>query len=448
METIILVPGGGGSRLTFKGQEIWPPTLGEVAGGYQHLTELQDSRVKVAKIVDAVPKVFPCYQVYKPLQDDLNTIAKSRGLRRLDFPYDWRKDIFSAANKLASKITSCVNKGSTSVTLVCHSMGNLVARLVLESGDYPNVSDKITKYIGICGPHCGVPRILEYVLGLKDWLGISAPDMKTLSANPDFPSCYQCLPFQGDQALSNVHSTPPEVKDFYLPAVATEFDLSHDNLDAAKRVQAKLNFNNRPATAHYILIAGTDQDTDERVEYDETVFFGVPTDYLGDGTIPLRSAAIGQFNPYVKPGDHIGILKSYPFREVLYDVLTGGTLAPELTLVEAPGITLSLNSFTFAPHEPISVLIIPDLRTQEISGTLQITRVTAPEGKRFVRYQEQPVVYRGPQIGMIRSTISAPADPGAYRVTFSGSHGTSPVTAAGFVVSKVSVGQFDKIRRG
>ena len=260
-------------------------------------------------------------------------------------------------------------------------MGNLVARLVLESGDYPNVSDKITKYIRFAGPHCGVPRILEYVLGLKDWLGISAPDMKTLSANPDFPSCYQCLPFQGDQALSNVHSTPPEVKDFYLPAVATEFDLSHDNLDAAKRVQAKLNFNNRPATAHYILIAGTDQDTDEKVEYDETVFFGVPTDYLGDGTIPLRSAAIGQFNPYVKPGDHIGILKSYPFREVLYDVLTGGTLAPELTLVEAPGITLSLNSFTFAPHEPISVLIIPDLRTQEISGTLQITRVTAPEGK-------------------------------------------------------------------
>ena len=287
METIILVPGGGGSRLTFKGQEIWPPTSGEVAGGYQHLTELQDSRVKVAKIVDAVPKVFPCYQVYKPLQDDLNTIAKSRGLRRLDFPYDWRKDIFSAANKLASKITSCVNKGSTSVTLVCHSMGNLVARLVLESGDYPNVSDKITKYIGICGPHCGVPRILEYVLGLKDWLGISAPDMKTpKTPNPDFPSCYQCLPFQGDQALSNVHSTPPEVKDFYLPAVATEFDLSHDNLDAAKRVQAKLNFNNRPATAHYILIAGTDQDTDEKVEYDETVFFGVPTDYLGDGTNP------------------------------------------------------------------------------------------------------------------------------------------------------------------
>src|SRR5690349_21682398 len=222
METIILVPGGGGTRLTFKGQEIWPPSLGEVAGGYQHLTELQDSRVKVDKVVDAVPKLFPCYQVYKPLQDDLNTIAKKRGVRRVDFPYDWRKDVFSAVGKLASKITSCVNKGSTSITLVCHSMGNLVARLILDIGDYPNLSHNMTEYVVTWGPHSGVPRVLEYALGLKDWLGISAADMKSLSANPDFPACYQCLPFQSDPVLWNVHTTPPQVEDFYLPNVATQ----------------------------------------------------------------------------------------------------------------------------------------------------------------------------------------------------------------------------------
>src|SRR5262249_29576143 len=157
--------------------------------------------------------------------------------------YDWRKDVFSAANKLAAKITSCVNKGSDSITLVCHSMGNLVARLILESGDYPNVSDKITKYIGICGPHIGVPRVLEYALGLKDWPGISAADMKTLSANPDYTACYQCLPFQGNHVLLDISTTPPQVKDFYQSGVANAFHLSHDNLDAAKQLQAKLNFN-------------------------------------------------------------------------------------------------------------------------------------------------------------------------------------------------------------
>ena len=94
-----------------------------------------------------------------------------------------------------------------------------------------------------------------------------------------------------------------------------------------------------------------------------------------------------------------------------------------------------MNNFIYAPNEPIEILIIPDLRTQEISGALEIARVIGPEARRFARYQEQPVVYRGPQISFIRSTLPAPADPGAYRVTFRGSHGTSPRTAGGFVVS-------------
>jgi hypothetical protein len=87
------------------------------------------------------------------------------------------------------------------------------------------------------------------------------------------------------------------------------------------------------------------------------------------------------------------------------------------------------------PYEEIEILLIPDLRTQELSGSLQFARVVGPEARRFVRYQEQPIVYRGPQITSLRSTIAAPADPGAYRITFSGSHGTSPKTAGGFVVS-------------
>jgi hypothetical protein len=449
METIILVPGGGGSRLKLKGQEIWPPTIGEVIGGYQRLTELQDAHVKVTKIVDAIYLILPFYEVYKPLQDDLNKIAKDLGSRRVDFPYDWRKDILESADKLASKIASCVNKGSTSITLVCHSMGNLLARVVLESGDYSNASwfNKITKYVGICGPHSGVPRVLEYTLGLKDWLGISASDMKMLSANPNFPSCYQCLPFVGDQVLLDVHNGPPQVKDFYDQAIATDFDLSLQNLAAAKNLQDKLDFSKKPVGTQYVLIAGSDQSTDEKIEFDELTFYAVPTDYLGDGTIPLWSAAVGQLNPQVTPGDHIGILKSYQFREILYDVLTGGTLAPQLSLIEVPGITLSLNNFTFAAHEPINVTIIPDSRTQEISGTLRITRAVGTESKKFVRYQEQPVVYRGPHIRVIRSTLSAPADLGAYRVTFTGSHETSVRTAAAFVVSKASTGRrLEKIR--
>jgi len=315
-------------------------------------------------------------------------------------------------------------------------MGNLLGRVILESGDYSNKSwfDKITRYIGICGPHAGVPEILEYALGLKKWVCISPADMKTVSANTDYPSCYQCLPLEGYPVLLEDGQT----KDFYTPAVAREFDLNQQNLDAAKNLQSKLDFSNRPPDVRYTLIAGSGQQTDEQVEYDGSTYDTTPTDDLGDSTIPLWSSAPVQLNPQVTPGDHIGIFKSYPFRNILYEILTNGTLVPQLSLVEQPGITLSLNNFTFAAHEPIQVLIIPDLRTQEISGTLQITRVVDTKGRKFVRYQEHQIMYRGPQIRVIRLTISAPADPGAYRIAFTGSHGTSQRTATGFIVSRVS----------
>jgi len=443
MDTIILVPGGGGSRLTLKSQEIWPPNFNEIIFGYQRTTELQDSRVKATKVLDVYPPgaIIPCYEVYRPLQDDLNKIAQNLGSNRIDFAYDWRKDISWAANELASKIASAVSAGSTSITLVGHSMGNLLARVVLESGDYSNKNwfSKIGRYVGICGPHRGVPEILEYVLGLSSWVSISASDMRIVSANSAYAACYQCLPFQNIPVLVDIHIGP---QNFYDPGVANTFGLNQQNLDAAKVLQSKISFAQKPNNVNYTLIAGSQQSTDELIDFDGVTFQDIVKDSQGDGTIPLWSTTSPQINSRVTPGDHIGIFKSYPFRQILYEILTAGTLAPELSLVEIPGITLSLNAITYLPHEPIDVLIIPDLATQEISGTLEITRVATPEVKkpRFVRYREQPVTYQGPQIRFIHATMHAPADLGAYRISFKGSHGTSPRTAATFAVVAPSAG--------
>jgi len=274
--------------------------------------------------------------------------------------------------------------------------------------------------------------MLECALGVKDFMSISPADMKTVSANTDYPACYQCLPFEGYPVLLDLLQG---LKDFYVPAVANFFQLNQQNLDAAKNLQNKLNFNGAPPGVRYALIAGSQFQTDETVEYDGSTYEDTPTDDLGDSVVPLWSSAPAQLHPQTTPGDHVGIFKTYPFRQILYEVLTNGGLVPQLSLVEQPGATLCLNDFIFAAHEPIEVLIIPDLRTQEISGSLQITRVADTKGAKFVRYQEYPVVYRGPQIRFIRSTISAPADPGAYRMTFAGSHGTS-LRTAGFLVSR------------
>ncbi len=411
MDTIILVPGGGGSRLTLQNQEVWPPTIPELVAGYNRTPQLLSSNVKVGTILDGIPKVFPCYGVYGPLQDDLAKIAKSCGAQFVNFPYDWRKDVLVTAADLAKKIKSCVKSPSDEITLVGHSMGNLLARIILESGDYSSKSwfGNIKRYVGICGPHYGVPVILKYTLGLSSWLGISASDMKALSKDPRYPSCYQCLPFEGKDVLFDSQSGNPQAKDFYTASVANDYDLDLTNLGKAKDVQTKLSFANKPTTVDYDLISGSSHTTDEWLEYDgPTSFVSAHQDQDGDSTIPLWSSKVLPYTQWVTPGDHVDILKSYPFKQILYLILGCKGLTPDLTLMDLPGLTISLNKFVYAPYEEIEILLIPDLRTQELSGSLQITRVVGPEARRFVRYQEQPVVYRGPQITYLRSTIAAP----------------------------------------
>ena len=321
MDTIILVPGGGGSRLTLQNQEIWPPTIPELVAGYNRTPQLLSSNVKVGTILDGIPKVFPCYGVYGPLQDDLAKIAKSCGSQFVNFPYDWRKDVLVTAADLAKKIKSCVKSSSDEITLVGHSMGNLLARIILESGDYSSKSwfGNIKRYVGICGPHYGVPVILKYTLGLSSWLGISASDMKALSKDPRYPSCYQCLPFEGKDVLFNSQSGTPQAKDFYTASVANDYDLDLTNLGKAKDVQTKLSFANKPTTVEYDLISGSSHTTDEWLEYDgPTSFVSAHQDQDGDSTIPLWSSKVLPYTQWVTPGDHVDILKSYPFKQILY----------------------------------------------------------------------------------------------------------------------------------
>jgi len=436
METMILVPGPQGSRLTLNGEEIWPPTVPEMIGGYNRMSKLLNPNAQASTIFDKIACFGVDYGVYQPLQDDLDTIAQQPGAtkKRLDFPYDWRIDLLDTADTLASVIAGCVKKGSDSVTLVCHSGGNLVARVLLEGKKYKCESwfSNITKYVGICGPHFGVPRILTYALGLQGSMGIRPSDMQSGAANRNFPSCYQFLPFHGyHKVLWDYRQTPPADVNFYTTATIPPLDPT--NLGMATALQQTINFGKKPDTK-YFLMAGTGQLTNESIDYWNPHYSHIDDGFDGDAMIPIQSSTYLPLPVFETPGDHIGIFKTHPFRCKLYEILTDGTLKPKLSRAAGTGASLSLNDVVFSPGEPIQLLIIPDSTTPNVmSVSLDITR---GDVNGFRTYSSRSLDFEGRGMGLFSAQIKAPEKPGAYLINLKGSHSTTAETRAGFVVQK------------
>ena len=120
----------------------------------------------------------------------------------------------------------------------------------------------------------------------------------------------------------------------------------------------------------------------------------------------------------------------------MYEVLTDKQLSAKLSRADKKGASLSLNDVVLSPGEKIQLLIIPDLATDAISGSLEIAR-RDEKLKKFRRYRSSSLKYEGPQIRFISAQIRAPEKPGAYLIRLNGEkHRTTDKTSAGFVVQK------------
>jgi hypothetical protein len=282
LETIIFLPGGGGSCLTLNNESVWPPYWWEFASHYSRLQQFLDPGVVASQVLSSIPpNQILSWPIYGPILDDLQTMAHSNHFNFIAFPYDFRKSVFDSAYALKEQIVDCYNGGDVPVTLVCHSTGNQVARAVLENKNWWSQPwfSCLKRYVGICGPHFGVPEVLEYGLGRSDWLSIAATDMQTFSRDHRYPGCYQLFPYKGYPVLVDVNTG---TRNIYNASVASDFNLDWTNLKAARRLQNTVKFSNKPPRVEYDLVAAFGQMTDEIIEYDGTNFVGIePTNRRG-----------------------------------------------------------------------------------------------------------------------------------------------------------------------
>jgi hypothetical protein len=380
-------------------------------------------------------------EVYKPILDDLKIIAGRTNSFTEFVHYDWRLDNWTQGTEaLASAMGRVEARGATSITLICHSMGGLICRLMLETGRYKEEKwvQKISKAIFVCTPHLGAAKPLGFALPSvpETDYAIQKADMVKLLGDERYPAGYQCMPHMGRDVLYDESHDPPVPQDIYLPEVDDKYGLGRRNTSSLKKVRELLT--GRPAAVKYVLVAGKDHDTAAAFGFKGTTYKDTYLTKLGDGTVVISSAQPdkmrGPDDPEPMPGDHLGILNTGEFKKFLYKEL--GDEKPPTPMVDGrPRVVVSLQKDFVRPDEEISVLIIPDDAATEISGTLRLSKISLePQPSKTAYRTESDLSYRGTPITHLASRLTAPSEQGAYMVEFEGSHRSDESSAAILVV--------------
>jgi len=429
MGTELFLPDGRGGR----GEKVWPPRPLETQLGYRRREKLADPRVIPGDIISDVL----CFDFYQPpldLLQDLGFTTDGTDQRLVPFPYDWRRDLFETTAALAVRIGEMA-PAAERISLVAHSMGGLIARLLLESPDWRN-SDwfpKIDQLIAIAVPHLGAPLALGRILGVDSAVGISGEDFAWLASRETFPSAYQLLPAPGEAVCWDQTNPTLGTLNIYGEADAGSLGLNARLLERARAVHRVLGANASPAHVRYFYLAAAGHRTPTRLNVfrraDGTVDPSqtqlTRTADSGDGTVPMFSALPRLGQRHIATNEHATAFKGDAFRRVFVR-LFGLDEGPALEAALA-GLALSIEAPLVTAGEDIEVLLHavgdaddPHGALGEIKGDLVLRKVRDGDATVEEEVRRAPVAYAGPALSRLRLYLAPIEAPGHYQLHFEG----------------------------
>ncbi|WP_232697945.1 lipase/acyltransferase domain-containing protein [Brevibacillus daliensis] len=242
-------------------------------------------------------------QQYNRMAEHLENVGYKKGETLFAFPYDWRLSTAEQAGHLQDKIDTALERSQANqVQLVAHSMGGLVTKGMLVSA--PSYQKKVNKVIYMGTPFLGSPRAYQAINFGYDF-GIGAGIYKPFSKETGriiaehSPAVYELLPsreyvkrskylfeLKDRKAIPLSYdemSRHPFVNRGYAPLWKSAGQL-HDKWDKQKITvpQYQIIGDGQETLAGYHLIG--------KLENHQLPF----SDFLGDGTVPARSAS---YNP-------------------------------------------------------------------------------------------------------------------------------------------------------
>ncbi|MGI9386140.1 MAG: DNA/RNA non-specific endonuclease, partial [Methyloligellaceae bacterium] len=234
------------------------------------------------------------------------------GLDTEFLPYDWRYAPADIAAKLVARLRE---QGQRGVTLVCHSMGGLVARAMAAADQN---SDLISRIITIGTPNHGSyspVQLFRLTHSMLQMIGrIDLTHTPSEIANKfvrHFPGLVEMMP-----APERRHG-----ENYFDPAGWPSGGARPLARVLANALQSK---NALPEPdSRFVQIIGVDQETIQRarIEDNELVY---ELNHQGDGTVPLDLAMMGDVERYFVRGEHGGLCNMSSIINGVRDIIATG----------------------------------------------------------------------------------------------------------------------------
>lgn len=428
----ILIPGIMGSVLQLGDEIIWPGPASSLILPFGKMQELMREDLVATDCI----RSFSITDQYQALIDDLMTCGFSEADHTLVVAaYDWRKDNALAAQKLADHIDDAEKRygDKVAIMLVAHSMGGLISRYYLESGqfnDRPGFG-KVRQLITLGTPHGGAAIALPLVLGQEKRLFLNKDQVLQATSDPRYPAAYQLLPARGEPFAWN-EDAGSDLLDIYDRVIARRLGLVDANMAAAERFRSRLDVARRPANVRYFSFAGTQQATATHVLIRAAKGTRLRPDAIedddgGDGTVPVWSGFLPGLQRHFVGGEHGTMYQNNQLRSVL-----GTLLGKPHTLAGIPDqVQVAVRDKVVEPGDTVHLSISFGKSLRDFSGVLTVERAQTDPVSGVVLgfdppFSVNPVQYNGLGMEAMSLTLTAPDIPGFYRVTIRNSLNAAP----------------------
>jgi pimeloyl-ACP methyl ester carboxylesterase len=329
---LIMIPGIMGSNLVYGSYRVWPRYFPENKDAYEKYLPLGKAQIYPAGIVE---------WVYKKMYNFLNEIED---IEVKPFPYDWRMDNLITVDKLDEFIVDN-HKEYDEISIVAHSMGGLISKLLLNKYNEREYIVKIKNLITLGTPWHGsldAYRTIVYGKSVPDKFPFHSfvlTKRKSKLLSKGFPSVYQLFP---DQEYQN------RVQSKYNLCILSKNDEDIDHMgifeqEEIKKHMDELGFNYTTLIGEFRDILHSSNSNISHIVHHEIIGFGHTTltsikknkrdeviGYFenGDGTVPILSAKsdFAKERYFIKGAEHQNLVKDDAVLNVIKRILLNETI--------------------------------------------------------------------------------------------------------------------------